>query len=132
MTASIALYQLSLQTVGIPPPPPAMTTWPAVTRLRIASFPRRSLRLGDATTPREPPPDSSRVDLPATLRSNPTYRKANPADAPVMILALTSRARSPGQVYDAISNLVQQQLARVEGVGDVEIGGASLPAGLSA
>jgi multidrug efflux pump len=72
--------------------------------------------------------NASRVDLPATLRSNPTYRKANPSDAPVLILALTSKTRSPGQIYDAVSNLVQQKLSQVQGVGDVEIGGGSLPA----
>jgi multidrug efflux pump len=72
--------------------------------------------------------NASRVDLPATLRSNPTYRKANPSDAPVLILALTSATRSPGQIYDEVSNLVQQKLAQVRGVGDVEIGGGSLPA----
>jgi multidrug efflux pump len=72
--------------------------------------------------------NASRADLPSTLRSNPTYRKANPSDAPVVILALTSKTRSPGQVYDAVSNLVQQKLAQVQGVGDVEIGGGSLPA----
>jgi multidrug efflux pump len=72
--------------------------------------------------------NATRVDLPATLRSNPTYRKANPADAPVLILALTSKTRSPGQVYEAVSNLVQQKLAQVKGVGDVELGGGSLPA----
>jgi multidrug efflux pump len=72
--------------------------------------------------------NASRVDLPATLRSNPTYRKANPSDAPVVILALTSPTRSPGQIYDAVSNIVQQKLAQVKGVGDVEIGGGSLPA----
>ncbi|RZL09669.1 MAG: nodulation protein, partial [Rubrivivax sp.] len=72
--------------------------------------------------------NASRADLPATLRSNPTYRKANPSDAPVIILALTSKTRSPGQIYDQVSNLVQQKLAQVEGVGDVEIGGGSLPA----
>ena len=72
--------------------------------------------------------NASRADLPATLRSNPTYRKANPSDAPIMILALTSKTRSPGQVYDAVSNLVQQKLAQVPGVGDVELGGGSLPA----
>jgi multidrug efflux pump len=72
--------------------------------------------------------NASRADLPATLRSNPTYRKANPADAPIVILALTSKTRSPGQVYDAVSNLVQQKLAQVPGVGDVELGGGSLPA----
>ena len=72
--------------------------------------------------------NASRADLPSTLRSNPTYRKANPSDAPVIILALTSPTRSPGQIYDAVSNVVQQKLAQVKGVGDVEIGGGSLPA----
>ena len=63
--------------------------------------------------------NASRVDLPATLRSNPTYRKVNPSAAPVMILALTSKTQTPGQIYDAVSNIVQQQLPQVEGVGDV-------------
>ncbi|HJV80722.1 efflux RND transporter permease subunit [Noviherbaspirillum sp.] len=72
--------------------------------------------------------NAARVDLPATLRSNPTYRKINPSDAPVLILALTSQTRSPGQIYEEVSNLVQQKLAQVPGVGDVELGGGSLPA----
>ena len=72
--------------------------------------------------------NASRVDLPATLRSNPTYRKANPSDAPVIILALTSRTLTPGQIYDTVSNVVSQRLAQVEGVGDVELGGSTLPA----
>ncbi|MGR4867454.1 efflux RND transporter permease subunit [Variovorax sp. LARHSF232] len=72
--------------------------------------------------------NAARVDLPATLRSNPTYRKRNPADAPVVILALTSRTRTPGQIYDEVSNVVSQRLAQVDGVGEVEIGGGSLPA----
>ena len=72
--------------------------------------------------------NAARADLPATLRSNPTYRKANPAAAPILILALTSKTRSPGQIYDAVSNLVQQKVAQVSGVGDVELGGGSLPA----
>lgn len=72
--------------------------------------------------------NAARADLPATLRSNPTYRKANPSDAPVIILALTSATRAPGQIYEAVSNLVQQKLAQVPGVGDVELGGGSLPA----
>ena len=72
--------------------------------------------------------NAARVDLPATLRSNPTYRKANPSDAPVIILALTSKTKTPGQIYDAVSNIVSQRLAQVEGVGDVEIGGSTLPA----
>ncbi|MGZ5276504.1 MAG: efflux RND transporter permease subunit [Caldimonas sp.] len=72
--------------------------------------------------------NASRVDLPATLRSNPTYRKANPSDAPVIILALTSPTMTPGQIYDTVSNIVSQRLAQVDGVGDVEIGGSTLPA----
>uniref|UniRef100_B0T3X0 Acriflavin resistance protein n=1 Tax=Caulobacter sp. (strain K31) TaxID=366602 RepID=B0T3X0_CAUSK len=72
--------------------------------------------------------NAARSDLPATLRSNPSYRKQNPSDAPVIILALTSDTKSPGQIYDAVSNIVAQRLAQVSGVGDVEIGGGSLPA----
>jgi multidrug efflux pump len=72
--------------------------------------------------------NAARADLPATLRSNPTYRKVNPADTPVMILALTSETRTPGQIYDAVSNVIQQRLLQIHGVGDVELGGASLPA----
>jgi multidrug efflux pump len=72
--------------------------------------------------------NAARVDLPATLRSNPTYRKFNPSAAPVMILALTSKTKTPGQIYDEASNVLNQQLLQVEGVGDVQIGGGSLPA----
>jgi multidrug efflux pump len=72
--------------------------------------------------------NAARADLPATLRSNPTYRKVNPADSPVLILALTSKTRTPGQIYDAVSNVIQQRLLQIHGVGDVELGGASLPA----
>ncbi|WP_454714886.1 efflux RND transporter permease subunit [Caulobacter segnis] len=72
--------------------------------------------------------NAARADLPATLRSNPTYRKMNPSDAPVIILALTSNTKTPGQIYDAVSNIVAQRIAQVTGVGDVEIGGGSLPA----
>ncbi|OUL98583.1 efflux RND transporter permease subunit [Variovorax sp. JS1663] len=72
--------------------------------------------------------NAARADLPATLRSNPTYRKRNPASAPVMILGLTSKTRTPGQIYEAVSNIVSQRLSQVEGVGEVEIGGGSLPA----
>ena len=72
--------------------------------------------------------NAARIDMPANLRSNPTYRKANPAAQPFMILALTSNTRTPGQIYDAVSNIVSQRLLQVEGVGDVELGGGSLPA----
>ncbi|WP_293907433.1 efflux RND transporter permease subunit [Phenylobacterium sp.] len=72
--------------------------------------------------------NASRADLPATLRSSPTYRKRNPADQPVVILALTSDTKTPGQIYDAVSNIIQQRLSQATGVGEVELGGGSLPA----
>ena len=72
--------------------------------------------------------NAARADLPASLRSNPTYRKANSASQPVIILALTSDAKTPGQIYEAVNNIVQQRLSQVPGVGDVEIGGGSQPA----
>ena len=72
--------------------------------------------------------NAARADLPTALRSNPTYRKFNPADLPIMILAMTSKTLSPGQIYDQASNIMQQKLSQMSGVGDVELNGASLPA----
>jgi multidrug efflux pump len=72
--------------------------------------------------------NAARADLPASLKSNPTYRKLNPASAPVMILALTSRTLSPGQIYDSASTVLQQKLSQVAGIGQVQVGGSSLPA----
>ena len=72
--------------------------------------------------------NAARADLPAALRSNPTYRKFNPADQPVLILALTSKSLSSGQIYDQASNIIQQKLSQISGVGDVSLTGASLPA----
>ena len=72
--------------------------------------------------------NASRADLPATLRSNPTYNKVNPASQPVITLALTSDSKTPGQMYEAVSNIVSQRLSQLPGVGEVEIGGGSLPA----
>src|SRR5579871_5588059 len=72
--------------------------------------------------------NAARADLPAALRSNPTYRKLNPADQPVLILALTSSSLTPGQIYDSASNILQQKLSTVNGIGQVQISGGSLPA----
>ncbi len=72
--------------------------------------------------------NAARADLPTSLRSNPTYRKVNPADMPMMILAMTSKTLTTGQIYDQASNIVLQRLSQVGGVGDVELNGASLPA----
>ena len=72
--------------------------------------------------------NAARADLPAALKSNPTYRKVNPADAPIMILALTSPILTAGQIYDAASTILAQKLSQVQGIGQVTVGGASLPA----
>ncbi|HEX4043631.1 MAG TPA: efflux RND transporter permease subunit [Xanthobacteraceae bacterium] len=72
--------------------------------------------------------NAARADLPASLKSNPTYRKVNPADAPILILAITSKTLTQGQIYDAASNVFQQQLSQISGIGQVILGGAALPA----
>jgi multidrug efflux pump len=72
--------------------------------------------------------NAARTLLPSGLPSNPTYRKVNPADAPIMILALTSATRTQGQMYDAASTILAQKLSQVQGVGQVTVGGSSLPA----
>jgi len=72
--------------------------------------------------------NAARANLPANLPSNPTYRKVNPADAPIMILALTSDIYNRGQLYDAASTIIQQRLLQIQGVGQVNIGGGALPA----
>jgi len=72
--------------------------------------------------------NAARADLPVALRSNPTYRKVNPADAPIMVLAMTSDTLTQGQVYDSAATVLQQKLSQVEGIGQVSVGGSSLPA----
>jgi multidrug efflux pump len=66
--------------------------------------------------------------LPSGMPSRPTYRKINPSDAPIMIMTLTSDTYSPGQLYDYASTQLAQKLSQIDGVGDVTIGGSSLPA----
>ncbi|MBV8248768.1 MAG: efflux RND transporter permease subunit [Comamonas sp.] len=70
---------------------------------------------------------ASRGDLPSTLRSNPTYREFNPADTPVMVLALTSDTMTKAQLYDSASSVIQQQLSQIDGVGQITLGGGALP-----
>jgi len=72
--------------------------------------------------------NAARSYLPAALPSNPTYRKVNPADAPILIIALTSDTVGRGRMYDVASTILQQKLSQVEGVGQVIVGGGSLPA----
>ncbi|MEY2550107.1 MAG: multidrug efflux pump [Verrucomicrobiota bacterium] len=72
--------------------------------------------------------NAARANLPSNLPQNPSYRKVNPADAPIMIIALTSDIYSRGQLYDAASTIMQQRLLQIEGVGQVNVGGGALPA----
>ena len=72
--------------------------------------------------------NAARSQLPANLPSNPSYRKANPADAPILILALTSDTMTVPQMYDAADSILAQKLAQVDGVGQVFVGGAAQPA----
>src|SRR3984957_5537466 len=70
---------------------------------------------------------AARSYLPSNLPGNPTYRKVNPADSPIMILALTSSVYDRGALYDAASTIIQQRLSQIQGVGQVTVGGSSLP-----
>ncbi len=72
--------------------------------------------------------NAARADLPTSLRTNPTYRKVNPADAPIMVLTLTSDTKTRGELYDAASTVLAQKLSQVDGIGEVGVGGGSLPA----
>src|SRR6202166_4559284 len=72
--------------------------------------------------------NAARGNLPANLPNNPTYRKVNPADAPILILSLTSSTYDRGKMYDVASSILSQKLSQVQGVGQVNVGGGALPA----
>lgn len=72
--------------------------------------------------------NAARGQLPSNLPSNPTYRKVNPADAPIAIISLTSDSVDRGQMYDAASSILAQKLSQIQGVGQVVVGGGALPA----
>src|SRR6202171_5016930 len=72
--------------------------------------------------------NAARADLPVSLRSNPTYKKVNPADAPIMVLALTSDILQRGSMYDAASTVLAQKLSQIDGIGEVIVSGSALPA----
>ncbi|WP_294638976.1 efflux RND transporter permease subunit [uncultured Aquabacterium sp.] len=72
--------------------------------------------------------NASRSLLPTGMPGNPTYRKVNPGDSPIMIVAMTSPRHSRAQMFDAASTILAQRLSQVKGVGQVDVGGASLPA----
>src|SRR5262247_4748481 len=72
--------------------------------------------------------NAARGQLPANLPNNPSYRKVNPADAPIMMIALTSEWVERPRIYDLASSILQQKIAQVKGVGQVDVGGGALPA----
>ncbi len=72
--------------------------------------------------------NAARSQLPTSLKSNPSYRKVNPADAPILIMALTSDIMTQANMYDIASSILQQKLSQIDGVGQVVVGGSSLPA----
>src|SRR5258705_10977557 len=71
--------------------------------------------------------NAARTYLPANLPANPTYRKVNPADSPIMIMGLTSDKYGPDKLYDEASTIIQQKLSQIQGVGQVNAGGGTLP-----
>ncbi|HEX9138736.1 MAG TPA: efflux RND transporter permease subunit, partial [Steroidobacteraceae bacterium] len=105
-----------------------MTSQSAVGSSRITLQFELSRDIDGAARDVEAAIQAARIDLPSSLRQNPGYRKQNPSDAPVMILALTSNTLTAGQIYDSASTVLQQKLLQIDGVGDVTIGGSSLPA----
>ena len=87
-----------------------------------------SRNINDAATEVQAAINAARSQLPSGMPNNPTYRKVNPADAPIMVLTLTSDTMTRGQMYDVASTVVAQKLSQVRGVGQVTVGGSSLPA----
>src|SRR4029077_4878188 len=84
--------------------------------------------LNDAATEVQSAINAARSQLPSGMPNNPTYRKVNPADAPIIVLTLTSDSLTRGQMYDWASTVVAQKLSQVRGVGQVTVGGSALPA----
>src|SRR2546430_8040706 len=84
--------------------------------------------INDAATEVQSAINAARSQLPGGMPNNPAYRRVNPADAAIMVMTLTSDSMSRGQMYDVASTVVAQKLSQVRGVGQVTVGGSSLPA----
>jgi multidrug efflux pump len=102
-----------------------MTSWSTVGSTRITLQFALSRDIDGAAREVQAAINAARADLPASLRSNPTYRKVNPADAPIMILSLTSDTRTRGQIHDAASMALVPPLSQIPGVGQVTLGGGA-------
>jgi multidrug efflux pump len=85
-------------------------------------------KINEAATEVQSAINAARGQLPSGMPNNPTYRKVNPADAPIMVLSLTSESLTRGQMYDLASTIVAQKISQLRGVGQVTVGGSSLPA----
>jgi len=85
-------------------------------------------KINEAATEVQSAINAARGQLPSGMPSNPTYRKVNPADAPIMVLSLTSESMTRGRMYDLASTIVAQKISQIRGVGQVTVGGSSLPA----
>jgi len=85
-------------------------------------------KINDAAIEVQAAINAARSQLPSGMPNNPTYRKINPADAPILVLALTSESHTRGQLYDVASTIIAQKLSQVRGIGQVNVGGSSLPA----
>src|ERR1700751_411744 len=96
-----------------------MTSSSTVGSVRITLQFRLSRDINGAARDVQAAINAARADLPTSLRSNPTYRKVNPADAPILIMTLTSDTATRGDLYDAASTVLAQKLSQVEGIGEV-------------
>ena len=105
-----------------------MTSQSSVNSVRITLQFELSRNIDGAARDVQAAINAAAADLPTNLRANPTYKKVNPADAPILIMAMTSETRSPGQLYDSAASILEQKLSQVEGVGQVTVSGSSLPA----
>ncbi|AQS87582.1 multidrug efflux pump acriflavin resistance protein AcrB/AcrD/AcrF [Neoasaia chiangmaiensis NBRC 101099] len=105
-----------------------MTSQSMVNQVRITLQFDLSRDVNGAARDVEAALQGARADLPSSLRTNPTYQKANPNGAPIMVLALTSKTRTPAAMYDFATNVLQQQMSQIQGVGGMEVGGGALPA----
>jgi multidrug efflux pump len=85
-------------------------------------------KINEAATEVQSAINAARGQLPSGMPNNPTYRKVNPADAPIMVLSLTSESMTRGRMYDLASTIVAQKISQIRGVGQVTVGGSSLPA----
>ena len=105
-----------------------ITSWSALGTTRVVLQFDLNRNIDEAAIEVQAAINAARSQLPSGMPNNPTYRKVNPADAPIMVLALTSALHTQGQLYDVASTIIAQKLSQVRGIGQVTVSGSSLPA----